>query len=361
MKLLWLAHRDPFNPRAGGAERSISEVCSRLSKKGYEISVLSTSWKGWKAFEFYSDYRIRRFGNSLILHFYVPLHIMRNTPDIIVNDLGHAVPWPSSVLLRKKGIVFFRHLHARSLPGQVNRPLAVLITAVEKSYFILYHNYKFITESTTSLADLKGIGFRDSQIIRIPPGVDIAIYKESLKTEYPSLVYFGGMRKYKRPGEVIRIFQRIRNEFPKVSLTVIGSGSELTHVKKIVESVGLSSSVDFTGRIPDEKLASIVSRSWINLHTSQTEGWGLSIIEASASGTPTVAYSVPGVVDTIEDGLNGYKVRDNDRDAFVNAVLKILENPKPLWDSSRKVAEKYSWDDTARLWDKAIREVMEKK
>ena len=32
-------------------------------------------------------------------------------------------------------------------------------------------------------------------------------------------------------------------------------------------------------------------------------------------------------------------------DAFVDVVLKILEDPKPLWESSRRVTEKYSWDD----------------
>ena len=174
-------------------------------------------------------------------------------------------------------------------------------------------------------------------------------------------MYFGGMRKYKRPGEVLWIFRQIHKEIPEARMTVIGSGPELTHVKELVESNGLSGNVVFTGRIPDEKLASIVSRSWVNLHTSQTEGWGYSILESSAAGTPTVAYSVPGVVDTIEDGINGFKVKDNDQDAFVDAVLKILENPKPLWDSSRRVAEKYSWDDTARLWDKAIREVLANK
>lgn len=139
------------------------------------------------------------------------------------------------------------------------------------------------------------------------------------------------------------------------------TGPELPHVKELVKSSELTGSVTFTGRIPDENLASIVSSSWLNLHTSQTEGWGYSILESSAAGTPTVAYSVPGVVDTIEDGINGFKVKDNDQDAFVDAVLKILENPKPLWDSSRRVAEKYSWDDTARLWDKAIREVLANK
>ena len=361
MKLIWLAHRDPLNPRAGGAERTIAEIGSRLSNMGHDVTVLSAGWKGSKDNDSFWGFKIRRFGKSPSLHFYVPVHILKNRPDIIVNDLGHAVPWPSSVLLRKKGIVFFRHLHARSLPGQVTRLLALSLTAVERCYFILYNNSRFITESTTSVSDLVGIGIRRSKIMKIPPGVDTTIYKESAKTKDPTLVYFGGMRKYKRPGEVVTLFRKVQEKAPKARLIIIGTGPELPQVKELVESSELKESVTFTGRIPDENLASIVSSSWLNLHTSQTEGWGYSILESSAAGTPTVAYSVPGVVDAIEDGVNGFKVRDNDMDAFVDAVLGILENPEPLWESSRRVAEKYSWDDTARLWDKAIREAMEKK
>ena len=359
LEILWLAHRDPLHPRAGGAERSISEICSRLSVFGHNVTVLSAGWKGCKGQDIVNGFRIKRFGNSLSIHFYVPLFILKQKPDMVVNDLGHAVPWPSSFLLKKKGIVFFRHLHARSLPGQVNRILAFLIAAIEKSYFILYHNYKFITESTTSVADLMRIGIRDSNIVKITPGVDTTVYKVSKKTQEPSLVYFGGMRKYKRPRDIVSIFMKLRLEVPNLRLTIIGSGPELIRVKEMVESMGLGSTVSFTGKIPDESLALIVSNSWVNLHTSQTEGWGLSILEAASAGTPTVAYSVPGVIDAIEDGQNGFKVKDNDKDAFADVVLEILINPAPLWESSRKVAEKYSWDITARFWDRTIREEMQ--
>lgn len=358
MKLLWLAHRDPLNPKAGGAERTIAEIGSRLSNKGYEVTVLSAGRKDSKDYDLLRGFEIIRFGNSLSLHVYVPIYIMKYRPDIIVNDLGHAVPWLSSIFLRKSAIVFFRHLHARSLPGQVNRLLALLITAVEKIYFILYHDCSFITESTTSVADLKRLGIESSKIIKISPGVDLSLYKESEKTKEPTLVYFGGMRKYKRPVEVVKIFEEIKKEIPTANLKLIGSGPELANVKGMVDSNDFRGSVNFTGRIPDEQLSSIVSSSWVNLHTSQTEGWGYSILEASASGTPTVGYSVPGVVDAIEDGLNGFKVCDNDDDAFVDAVLRILKTPQSLWESSRKVAEKYSWDDTAKKWDEAIREVI---
>ena len=131
---------------------------------------------------------------------------------------------------------------------------------------------------------------------------------------------------------------------------MIGSGPELQSLKKLSEIYGLDDCITFTGRITDEVLASKVSESWLNIHTSITEGWGYSILEASAAGTPTVAYLVPGVSDAIEDGINGIKVKDGDRTALTDAAIKILSSPETWWASSVKVGEKYSWDKTAQSW-----------
>jgi glycosyltransferase involved in cell wall biosynthesis len=103
----------------------------------------------------------------------------------------------------------------------------------------------------------------------------------------------------------------------------------------------------------------IVASSWLNVHTSVTEGWGFSILEASSAGTPTVAYDVPGVRDAIEDKLNGIKVKDGDRKALLEATLTVLNDPKEWWSSSVKVAQKYSWDKSAQLWDKLIMEIID--
>ena len=92
-----------------------------------------------------------------------------------------------------------------------------------------------------------------------------------------------------------------------------------------------------------------------------TEGWGLSILEASAAGTPTVAYGVPGVRDAVEDGLNGMKVEDGNRDALADAAFSILKNPERWWSSSVEVAKKYSWDKTAELWEKLITEITDER
>ena len=63
---------------------------------------------------------------------------------------------------------------------------------------------------------------------------------------------------------------------------------------------------------------------------------------------------MPGVENAIENGLNGLKIKDGDREALSEAALSILTNPEKWWSSSLEVAKKYSWDTTASLWENLI-------
>ena len=356
MKILWLAHRDPMNPRAGGAERTIYEVCARLAEKGHKITLLTGGWKGCRARDDMDGIAIFRYGKNIGPHLVLPIFLLKNKFDIVVNDLGHAIPWVLSTIIGKNNIVFFRHLHARSLPGQVSTFLAKFITSIEKCYFFIYRNTTFVTESITSSADLRNLGINEGTIHKIPPGVNSDLFKPTEKTAFPTMVYFGGMRKYKRSEESVYLLKNIIGKI-EVKLVIVGTGPQLARVEDLVKELKLQDSVTFKGRLGEKELAHVASSSWLNIHTSVTEGWGYSILEASSAGTPTVAYDVPGVANAIETGINGLKVKDGDRDALAEAALEILNDPKKWWSSSVEVAKKYSWDKTAEMWDKLIHKI----
>lgn len=357
MRILWLAHRDPMNPRAGGAERTIYEVCTRLVWEGHKVILIAGGWKGSKSVENLHGIEIHRFGKNLSPHLALPIFLLKFHYDLVVNDLGHAIPWFFSTILNKHNIAFFHHLHARSLRGQVKPTIANLIKAIEKCYFMLYHNTVFVTESTTSKTDLLKLGIVENKIKMIPPGVDDKLFHQVTKFNYPSLVYFSGMRKYKRPQESLFLLKCLLDKMKVVKLFIIGSGPEEGYLKKIAKELDLQYNIIFKGRLSDSELSNLVASSWLNVHTSVTEGWGFSILEASSAGTPTVAYDVPGVKDAVENGLNGIKVEDGNREALCDAAFSILSNPEIWWSSSIKVAQKYSWDKTVELWIKLFDEV----
>jgi len=74
------------------------------------------------------------------------------------------------------------------------------------------------------------------------------------------------------------------------------------------------------------------------------EGFGMVAIEAAASGTPTVAFPVGGVVDAVKDGVNGVLVDEGDYQAFADAVISICQGGPPSGSSCRNHAETFSWE-----------------
>ena len=354
LKILWLSHRDPFHPQAGGVGRTIFEVCTRLHKMGHKVVILSGGYPGGNKCEEKNGIVIYRFGRRLGPHLALPVLLLRLNPDIVINDLGHAVPWLTPILFRVKNIVFFHHLHSRSLSGQVNPILSNFIAALEKCYFLFFRKMAVVTESTTSAEDFCNLNVRNVSLDLIPPGVNHNLFRERKKTTLPSIVYFGGLRKYKRPAETLFLLMGVIREFPQTKLHIVGTGPELVKMRNLVSSLSLQNHVIFTGRLNESDLAEIVGASWVNLHTSITEGWGFSILEAAAAGTPTVAYDVPGVRDAIEQRLNGILVKDGDRDGLLLACIEILRDPFIWSQSSREIAKKYDWDETASEWEKLI-------
>lgn len=304
MKILWLAHRDPLNPRAGGAERIIYEVGRRLVVKGNDVTIFSGGWKNCKTTESLNGMNIVRFGYRVGPHLALPIFLFKKKYDVVIVDLGHAMPWIFPVLLRRKIIVSFLHLHARSLRGQVSKLLAFSLTAMEKLYFIIYNNQYFVTISKTSNEDLKDLGIHKENISIINPGVNSELFHPQIKSKTPSIVYYGGMREYKRPEESLFLLKELLKDLNNIKLIIIGDGPSRPSMENLCGKMGISDHVEFTGRISDSEVSEIVANSWVNIHSSVTEGWGISIIEAASAGTPTVAYRVPGVSDSIENGLN---------------------------------------------------------
>ena len=355
LNILWLNHRDPKHPRAGGAERTIYEVARRLVEKGNRVTLYCPKWKGSLDVEIMEGIKIIRKGSNFSTHAFLPIFLIKNNFDVIVTDLAHGVPWISPVFSHSSNIVFFRHLHARSLPGQVNFVLAKIITSLEKLYPLIYSQDKIITESSSSELDLLNLGFSIQNIVRIPPGVDLSLFSPGTKTKSVQLIYFGGFRNYKRPEYLLKVYEQLKNKINDLKIVVAGEGKILQPIKE--EALLKNYNISFVGKISQTELARLIRESWINLHFSITEGWGLSIIESSSSGTPTVAFNVPGLVDTVKNNFNGMLV--DDINEFGDKILYMIKNIDIFVKNSRKFAEDFTWDKTTAMWNNLLSKTRE--
>ena len=256
MRILWFAHRDIKHPKAGGAERTIYEVGKRLAKLNIEMNLVTVNPGNLLNYEIVDGIKTYRIKGNIKAHLSVKKMIKKINPDIIVDDMDHAVPWCSPWFTHKRVIVFFRHLHARSLPGQINIFLAKIITFIEKMYPYIYKNNIFITESNTSENDLIHLGIKNENIIRIPPGVDLNFFHPGEKTKDIQLLYFGGLRKYKRPEYAIKIYEELDKEIKDLKLVVTGDGPLLNKMKEDIKNKNYN--IDFLGKIDYNQLSKII-------------------------------------------------------------------------------------------------------
>lgn len=348
MRILWFNHRDIKHPLAGGAERTIHEVGKRLAMKGHEVHLASVNPGNLPPNEVIDGVMVHRASGNFAAHLLVPFIIRKVKPDFIVDSLAHVVPWFSPFFTRAKVIVFFFHLHARSLPGQVSTPTAKILTLLERIYPLIYARNSFVTELSTGVEDLTSLGISPSHIIKIPLGVDTKLIKPRRKTNNPSLIYFGGMKDYKRPWFAIEVLKMLPQS-NEVTLTVVGDGKILEKMKEMSNGYGLDKRVRFTGRIPDSELADIVAASWANLHFSTAEGFGLSILEAAAAGTPTVALDAPGVSEVVNGFGLGKTVEDLGE--FPKALCDILNGNRSWSERVNATAALFSWEECTEKWE----------
>ena len=303
---------------------------------------------------------IHRFGKLLLPHFAHIIFLLRNRDaDVIVDDLAHAIPWLSPWFSKIPGVAHFYHLHARTLNGQTSRHIAPLISTIEKRYGFIYKSWPFVAFSSSSASDLHSVGIERNRVIKIPLGVDTDLFRPGIKSERPTIVYFGGMRPYKRPDHVLLLLRTILEKGHDVMLYMIGDGPSLPHLRVLARRLRIEKNISFFGKVSDSTLSSLISQAWVNVHCSISEGWGLSIIEAAACGVPTAAYKVPGVVESVKDGTTGILVRDGDIDALSDSVCQLLFNSTISSAQCQAYARVYSWSVTASLWEKILKKAAE--
>jgi glycosyltransferase involved in cell wall biosynthesis len=102
------------------------------------------------------------------------------------------------------------------------------------------------------------------------------------------------------------------------------------------------------GRVTDEGLVDLYRRAWAVLSTSAYEGWGLTISEAAACGTPAIASRIDGHVDAVVDGVSGFLADPGvEMEAALDQLLTNRVVRQRLQLGARARAQELTWDRTA--------------
>lgn len=158
----------------------------------------------------------------------------------------------------------------------------------------------------------------------------------------PMVLFLGRFIKSKRPGDVLKLAQRIGSN---VDFVLAGEGPLWRQTKQAAARIGPHVKViEFT-----EQVLLLLSRcSLVVLPSVFREGLPRVLLEACATAKPAVAYDIRGVRDIIENGRTGFLARPSDVDGLCEAVSKLLENEQLRvrmgMEGQKRIREKFSLD-----------------
>jgi len=144
----------------------------------------------------------------------------------------------------------------------------------------------------------------------------------------------------------LRAIAMLRNEFPRLKYRIVGDGELRPTHQALAQELGLSSCVEFLGRVADSALPRIYQSCDIFLLPSAKEGFGIVFLEAWQFGLPVICGNVDASPEVVEHGVDGFTIDPTDTAAVAQAIRTLASNVGMRQEfvqcGRRKLLQKYS-------------------
>ena len=351
--------RDLSHPRAGGSEVYLFNILKRLDGVFDEVICFTSSYSGAKRFENLSYVKVYRCG----FDYMPPLITLKSTKfvknggdgTVILENINH-VPFYTPMFYSRAQVMAIVH-HIASLQAYIEAPVvAPLIDLLERGISpLIYRDIVIVAPSWSTATQLTNLGYR--KVYVVPPGVNYEKLRSGLNVyekKPHTIIYFGRIMRYKQIHHIIKALSIIRENILDVKLVIagrVGSNRYLTYLQSLIDRLGLGNHVTIRTNVSEEEKIRLLTEAQVYVIASAREGFGMTVLEANACGTPAVGYDVPGLRDSIRHGETGILVPPGDVEALAEAVTTLLADDGFREKLSRNALEwsrRFSWDKTAR-------------
>jgi N-acetyl-alpha-D-glucosaminyl L-malate synthase BshA len=363
-------------PTYGGSGAVATELGIALAERGHEIHFIT----------YRQPFRLPAFLPRIFFHevdvgryplfefppydlaLAVRMHEVVKTHQLQLLHCHYAIPhatsaWIAREMLRETGedVHLTTTLHGTDITIVGQDPSFYPITkfSIEKSDRITAVS-EYLREETC-----RAFGCEGPQIDVIHNFIDPDLYNRAkypplLKNEFgPSkqiLMHVSNFRTVKRVRDVIRIYAEVNRELPSV-LVMIGDGPDRPAAEEEARMLGVEDSVSFLGKL--DQIAPLLAAADLFLLPSASESFGLSALEALASGVPVVGTNAGGLPEVVRDGETGILCAVGDVPGMAAASLEILQDRKRWSEMSQLAAadarERFSRDAIVTKYESLYR------
>ncbi len=364
--VLFLNWRDTRNPEGGGSEVYVERIAAELVGAGHAATVLCAAHGDAPADEttdtgvrilrrggrrsIYIRAALTYLGGLLRLGALAPSRLGR--PDVVV-DVGNGLPFLSPLYARRPVIALVHHVHREQwpvvLPGFQGRLGWWIESRLAPR---VYRRCRYITVSQATRAELGSLGVDPARINVIHNGTPEAPVTPVTRNPHPSMVVLGRLVPHKQVEVSLHAVAVLAEELPELQLVIAGQGWWEPRLREIADDLGIADRVHFAGYVTEDAKHILLGSAWLALNPSLKEGWGLTIVEAGARGTPTVAFrSAGGVNESLLDGETGLLA--DDQDDFVAQVRILLTDSsrrQAMADAAQAHAAAFTWATAGKLF-----------
>jgi glycosyltransferase involved in cell wall biosynthesis len=254
-----------------------------------------------------------------------------------------------------------------ALRGRIRNALKRLVVAKSDAW----------TTNTPATAGAVAANSSAPQVQIIPMGVDVALFaggsRDALRRELADgellLLFVGRLVESKGCHHLIRALALLSSALSvRATLWVVGDGDQRSALESIARSLGVEHKVRFWGTIVNRRLpdfyaaADLLVAPSVETSSGESEGQGVVLLDAFASGTCVLATRIGGVSSIVTDSCTGMLVEPGDPQALAAAMEQLLSDPlrrcKLTEAAFVHVKENYPWDKIAAEFESLYRQVL---
>jgi glycosyltransferase involved in cell wall biosynthesis len=361
MRILVINWQDRTHPQSGGAEVHLHEIFGRIARMGHDVHLLCCGHGTAPAYEVLDDLHVYRVGHRPTFNYSVPRWWKQYGAgmklDIVIDDINK-IPFFTPLYIRQPLLAIVHHFFGSAIFNEAGWLAGTYVKMFEDRIGRVYRSTPIVAVSESTRQECLERGFGASSVSVIHNAIDHRSYpmRVGTKSTSPSVVYFGRLKKYKSVDHVIKAMALVRETIPDAHLHILGTGDERTELERLVDFHDLQDAVTFHGYVTDAQKVAHLSAAHVAVNSSVKEGWGITNIEANACGTPVISANVPGLRDSVRDGLSGLLYPYGNIEQLAQLMTRVLvDHPERTRLSEGAVA----WASTF-TWERSAREMLDR-
>jgi len=230
-----------------------------------------------------------------------------------------------------------------------DHPIVKLGTIAGEESYRLFRGEYFITNSQSTAERLQTlIDTGANKLVANPIGINASEFDFHIPSNSKQVFSVSKLSPRKRVSDLLRAWEFVQQHHPEASLIIAGSGPLTEELQALKREIGLKN-VCFTGFVSETEKKQYLRESAVFASPTLYEGFGLSNLEAMASGCVVVSSNTWGVKDYLDNGEGGVSVPPKSPRKLGKKLCEVLANPTvrtQLAQNGRDTANEYSMSES---------------